>query len=82
MPLPSASFSSMKNGAFVYMRANSVAHWSEWTISLMKASTSAMSEPGRMGSQMSALEAVQVKRGSTQMTFAPRSCARLTVSQS
>ena len=51
-------------------------------ISLMNASTSAMSEPGRMGSQMSALEAVQVKRGSTQMTFAPRSCARLTVSQS
>ena len=44
--------------------------------------SSAASVPGRMGSQMSALEAVQVKRGSTQMTFAPRSCARLTVSQS
>ena len=82
MPLPSASFSSMKNGAFVYMRANSVAHLSDLMISLMNASTSAMSEPGRMGSQMSALEAVQVKRGSTQITFAPRSCARLTVSQS
>lgn len=35
-----------------------------------------------MGSHWSAFDAVQVKRGSTQMTWAPRSCARLTVSSS
>ena len=35
-----------------------------------------------MGSHKSDFEAVQVKRGPTQITFAPRSWARLTVSQS
>ena len=37
-----------------------------------------MSEPARKGSQMSAMADVRVKRGSTWMTFAPRSRASIT----
>ena len=50
----------MKNGAFVYIRAKSVSHLSEWMIVDERQRQRAMSEPGRMGSQMSAFDAVQV----------------------